>query len=206
MRENNPSIPLVAAGAVLFEQELTPETEDSLLSAWMGLFEKHSAMLDDSWFATNDIDRTRLRDFRHALPVKVNEWLTHHRQQKVSTDMAVPDNRFPAMLDFYQQELKSARLQYVIFGHIGDSHVHVNILPRNDDEAALAHEIYGRFIERAVSVGGTISAEHGIGKLKRDYLKVLYGESLLKEMAALKRVFDPGCILGRGTMFSEIYL
>jgi len=120
--------------------------------------------------------------------------------------MAVPDDRFPAMLDFYQQELKSAHLQYVIFGHIGDSHVHVNILPRNDDEATLARAIYGRFVERAVSVGGTVSAEHGIGKLKKDYLKVLYGESLLKEMAALKRVFDPACVLGRGTMFSESYL
>jgi len=206
MRENNPSIPLQAAGAILFEQEMTPETENNLLSAWMELFETNRAMLDDSWFATNETDRARLRDFRHALPVKVNEWLTHHRQRKVSTDMAVPDDRFPAMLDFYQQELKSAHLQYVIFGHIGDSHVHVNILPRNDDEATLARAIYGRFVERAVSVGGTVSAEHGIGKLKKDYLKVLYGESLLKEMAALKRVFDPACVLGRGTMFSESYL
>jgi len=66
MRGNNPSIPLQAAGAILFEQEMTPETENNLLSAWMELFERNRAMLDDSWFATNERDRTRLRDFRHA--------------------------------------------------------------------------------------------------------------------------------------------
>ena len=46
-----------------------------------------------------------------------------------------------------------------------------------------------------MNVGGTISAEHGIGKLKREYLRVLYGEQHLREMAALKRAFDPAGIL-----------
>jgi D-lactate dehydrogenase (cytochrome) len=57
-----------------------------------------------------------------------------------------------------------------------------------------------------VKVGGTISAEHGIGKLKREYLRELYSEEHLKEMAALKRAFDPAGILGRGNIFSEEYL
>ena len=206
MSESNPSIPNQAAGAILFEQALTPESEDLTLSAWMKLLQHHNALLDDSWFATNETDRARLREFRHTLPVKVNEWLTHHNQRKVSTDMAVPDSQFPSMLVFYQQELRAADIQHVIFGHIGDSHVHVNILPKDDREAALARAVYMRFVERAVAVGGTISAEHGIGKLKREYLKVLYGERVLKEMAVLKRVFDPACILGRGNMFSESYL
>jgi D-lactate dehydrogenase (cytochrome) len=94
----------------------------------------------------------------------------------------------------------------VIFGHIGDNHVHVNILPRDDAEAQAAREIYLRFVRRAVAAGGTISAEHGIGKIKRDYLRELYGEGHLREMAALKRAFDPYCILGRGNIFAEEYL
>jgi D-lactate dehydrogenase (cytochrome) len=60
-----------------------------------------------------------------------------------------------------------------------------------------------RFIRRAVSVGGTVSAEHGVGKLKRDYLRELYGDEHLRQMAALKRAFDPACVLGRGNIFSE---
>jgi len=82
----------------------------------------------------------------------------------------------------------------------------VNILPRNDDEAERAWAIYRHFIRRAVEVGGTISAEHGIGKLKREYLRELYGDGHLREMAALKRAFDPAGILGRGTMFDEEYI
>ena len=107
------------------------------------------------------------------------------------------------MLKFYQDMLRGGDLRFTIFGHIGDNHVHVNILPRDDLEAGRAREIYLKFIQRAVAVGGTISAEHGIGKLKREYLRELYGEEHLREMAMLKRAFDPAGILGRGNMFSE---
>ncbi|HZB46934.1 MAG TPA: FAD-linked oxidase C-terminal domain-containing protein, partial [Pyrinomonadaceae bacterium] len=69
-----------------------------------------------------------------------------------------------------------------------------------------AREVYGRFVERAVSLGGTISAEHGVGKIKREYLRALYGERALREMAELKRAFDPARILGRGNIIPEEYL
>jgi len=115
----------------------------------------------------------------------------------------VPDHEFSGMLRFYQETLRASDLRYTIFGHIGDNHVHVNILPRNDAEAIRAREIYLTFVRRAVAVNGTISAEHGIGKLKREYLRELYGDKHLKEMADLKRAFDPASILGRGNIFSE---
>ncbi|HEV2707686.1 MAG TPA: FAD-binding oxidoreductase [Pyrinomonadaceae bacterium] len=203
LRERYPLVPVKAAGALFFEQETTEATEDALTAAWLALFERHGALLDDSWFGTNEHDRAEMRQFRHALPLMVNEWLARHRQRKVSTDMAVPDAEFPAMLDFYRTTLRASRLQHVIFGHIGDNHVHVNVMPRDAAEQAAARDIYTRFVERAISVGGTISAEHGVGKLKREYLRLLYGEKALREMAALKRAFDPACILGRGNIFAE---
>jgi D-lactate dehydrogenase (cytochrome) len=136
----------------------------------------------------------------------MNEWFAKYQQRKVSTDMALPDDTFAAMLRFYRENLRGGDLRYTIFGHIGDNHVHVNILPRNDDEAGRAWEIYHRFIRRAVELDGTISAEHGIGKLKREYLRELYGEEHLREMAALKQAFDPAAILGRGNMIAEGFL
>lgn len=199
-------VPDGAAGAIFFEQETSLQTEESLQAAWLELLERHNSMLDDSWFATNEHDRKEISEFRHKLPVLVNEWLARHNQRKVSTDMAVPDEEFAAMLRFYEDALREANLGYVIFGHIGDNHVHVNIMPRDEREAGRAREIYMLFVRRAVRVGGTISAEHGIGKLKREYLRVLYSEEHLKEMAALKRAFDPACILGRGNIFAEEYL
>jgi D-lactate dehydrogenase (cytochrome) len=203
LRQKYNTVPKSAVGAIFFEQETTTATEDLLMSAWLELIETHHALGDESWFATNEQDHAKLREFRHALPVLMNEWFAQHAQKKVSTDMAVPDQAFADMLKFYQDSLRGGNLRYTIFGHIGDNHVHVNILPRNDDEAVKAWEIYRGFIRRAVEVGGTISAEHGIGKLKREYLVQLYGEAHLREMAKLKRAFDPAGILGRGNMFDE---
>ena len=206
LRERYPLVPLGAAGAVFFEQETTASTEDNLGIAWLSYLQRHKAMEDESWFGTNEHDRAEMRAFRHALPVMVNEWLGRRGQRKVSTDMAVPDAAFPEMLRFYKETLRAGRLGYVIFGHIGDNHVHVNILPRDDAEQAAARETYGRFVERAVALGGTISAEHGVGKIKREYLRALYGERSLREMAELKRAFDPACVLGRGNVFAEEFL
>ena len=58
----------------------------------------------------------------------------------------------------------------------------------------------------AASVGGTLSAEHGVGKLKRDYLRLFYTDDQLRELAAIKMTFDPNGILGRGNIFSEDFL
>jgi D-lactate dehydrogenase (cytochrome) len=193
-------------GAIFFEQETTARNEDFLMNGWLQLLERHHALVDESWFAFDEKDRARLREFRHQLPVLVNEWLARHGQRKVSTDMAVPDAEFAGLLRFYQETLKAQGLQYVIFGHIGDNHVHVNIMPRDEEEAIKARDIYLQFVREASRTGGTISAEHGIGKLKRDYLRHLYTEDALREMAALKRAFDPAGILGRGNIFAEEYL
>ena len=206
LRQKYEKIPEKAIGAIFFEQETTPATEDSLMTEWLALLEQYEALSDDSWFAATEADQTKLREFRHALPVLMNEWFARHNQRKVSTDMAVPDAAFAGMLRFYQDNLRGTELRYTIFGHIGDNHVHVNILPRDDDEAVRAQKIYRTLIRRAVEVGSTISAEHGIGKLKREYLLELYGEERLREMAALKRALDPAGILGRGNIFSEKYL
>lgn len=206
LRQKYETVPARAVGAVFFEQETTPSAEDSLMTEWLALMERHGALADESWFATTEQDQEKLREFRHQLPVLMNEWFARYNQQKVSTDMAVPDEQFAGMLDFYQQTLRASDLRYTIFGHIGDNHVHVNILPRNDKEAGQARDIYMQFVRRAVQLGGTISAEHGIGKLKREYLREMYSEEHLREMAALKRAFDPVCILGRGNIFTEEYL
>jgi D-lactate dehydrogenase (cytochrome) len=203
LRQKYSTLPAAAVGAIFFEQETTAANEDRLMTEWLALLERHQALAADSWFATNEQDQSKLRDFRHALPVLMNEWFARYQQRKVSTDMAVPDDQFAGMLKFYQNALLGGDLRYTIFGHIGDNHVHVNILPRDDLEAARAREIYEKFIQRAVAVGGTISAEHGIGKLKRDYLRELYDDDHLREMAALKRAFDPAGVLGRGNIFAE---
>jgi FAD/FMN-containing dehydrogenase len=191
---------------VAAEQETDAETEDALFEQWNRLLENHNADTESSWFTTVEQDLIKMREFRHALPVAVNERIVRYRQRKVGTDMAVPDECFVSFLKFYKQKLDESELDYVIFGHIGDNHLHANILPKNEREANKAKHLYGRFIAQAIMLGGTISAEHGIGKLKSKYLYVMYGERFLSEMAELKKSFDPNGILGRGNIFDAKFL
>jgi len=202
LREKYPAIPSEAVGAIFFEQETSEATEESVLSEWTSLLDQHHA-LSDSWFATNEQDQAKLREFRHQLPVLMNEWFARYKQRKVSTDMAVPDDAFPGLFRLYKDSLTSSGLRYTIFGHIGDNHVHVNILPRDDTEGARARELYTQFLKYAASVGGTLSAEHGVGKLKRDYLRLFYTDDELRAMATIKKALDPHGILGRGNIFPE---
>src|SRR5262249_5645364 len=148
LRQKYDLVPDRSTGAIFFEQETTPADEDQLMTEWLSLLERHHALIDDSWFATNENDQAKLKEFRHSLPVLMNEWFARYKQRKVSTDMAVPDEAFAGMLRFYEDALRNGDLRYTIFGHIGDNHVHVNILPRDGDEAARAWEIYRSFIRR----------------------------------------------------------
>jgi len=199
--EKFPETPSGMAGAIFFEQETTALSEEAIFEAWNELLEKHEGDIDRSWFTTSDQDRAKMREFRHALPVSVNEFIARHNQRKVGTDMSVPDDKFAGFLRFYKEILGTSGIDYVIFGHIGDCHLHANLLPKDDAEAEKARHIYGRCVAQAVMLGGTVSAEHGIGKLKSKYLQVMMGERYLNEMAEVKRSLDPKGILGRGNMF-----
>ncbi|NNE97889.1 MAG: FAD-binding oxidoreductase [Pyrinomonadaceae bacterium] len=206
IREKFPETPKDMAGAIFFEQETTEENEDDLFEKWNALLENHNAGIEISWFAINEQDLEKMRDFRHALPVAVNERIVKNKQKKVGTDMAVPDDKFRSFLSFYKKKLSESGLDHVIFGHIGDNHLHANIIPGSQEEAIKARHLYGRFVAQAIMLGGTVSAEHGIGKLKSKYLYVMYGERYLNEMAELKKAFDRKGILGRGNMFDAKFL
>jgi D-lactate dehydrogenase (cytochrome) len=88
----------------------------------------------------------------------------------------------------------------VIAGHIGDNHVHVNMLPRSEAEFAAGRELAAAWAQQAVAWGGTVSAEHGIGKLKGELLRKMYGSDSIAAMGRLIQVFNPGRRLNRGNM------
>ncbi|MFH0887340.1 MAG: FAD-linked oxidase C-terminal domain-containing protein, partial [bacterium] len=118
-------------------------------------------------------------------------------------DMAVPDKGFDEMFHAYYDVLGSCGMDNLVFGHIGENHLHVNILPKTEEEVIKAKAIYLDLVKRAVELGGTPSAEHGIGKLKHVFLKEMVGQAGLDEMVRVKKVLDPACILGRGNVFPQ---
>jgi D-lactate dehydrogenase (cytochrome) len=106
--------------------------------------------------------------------------------------------------NFYLQitnEVKKNDLDYVVYGHFGNSHLHLNMLPRNDKEFKVAQNLYRQFCKEAISIGGTFSAEHGVGKNKKEYLISMYGFEAVNMMIQIKKRFDPELILGIGNIF-----
>jgi FAD/FMN-containing dehydrogenase len=123
---------------------------------------------------------------------------------KMGTDYAVPVERNREMLAFYRQRLaEELPDRYVIYGHIGDGHVHVNMLPKNSAEAQTASELLNEFARHAVLLAGTISAEHGIGKRKAKLLPLQYTPEQIQVMKNVKNRLDPYWLLGRGTIFAD---
>jgi D-lactate dehydrogenase (cytochrome) len=161
---------------------------------------------DATWLASDDRERERLRFFRHAVPESVNLLIDLRRKvdpslTKLGTDLAVPDKELEKILRMYRTELDEAKLEYVIFGHIGNNHVHVNILPRSPAEYDAGKKLYLAWAQKVVQLNGTVSAEHGIGKLKTAMLREMYGEDGIRQMQAVKRAFDPYNLLNPGNLF-----
>jgi FAD/FMN-containing dehydrogenase len=199
LRARFPEIPAAARAAILFDQALTSD-DDPEVDRWLDRIQAAGAFEEESWFALSAADRERFRQFRHALPELVNDTVRRAGALKMNTDYAVPIARNREMLAYYRSHLeREFPGRYVIFGHIGDAHVHVNIFsdPANP---APATGLLRDFAREAVALGGTVSAEHGLGKRKRHLLELQYNAADLEAMRAVKRRLDPGNILGRGTL------
>ena len=106
------------------------------------------------------------------------------------------------MLAYYRRRLDQELPNgYVIYGHIGDAHVHVNMLPASQREADIATALLKEFAVHAVELGGAVSAEHGLGKRKAYLLGLQYSPSEIAAMIDVKRRLDPYWLLGRGNLF-----
>lgn len=165
----------------------------------------------DSWVARTAVDRETLRFFRHAVPESVNMLIDERRREepsitKLGSDMSVPDDRLRDVISLYRSTLAEEGLESAAWGHIGNNHLHVNVLPRNAEEYARGKALFARWAQDVAAMGGAVSAEHGVGKLKRDFLTTMYGSEHVREMARLKLAFDPACQLGRGNLFDAALL
>jgi len=189
LRERYSEVPPDAGAALLIEQE------SGDVDFWA------ENVPEDSWFAASDQDRERFRRFRHALPEIVNDTVRRRGYLKVNSDYAVPLDRNLEMLAHYHLCLQKLSLDYVIFGHIGDAHVHVNILPKSETEFKAGQDLMLEFARHAVDLGGTVSAEHGLGKRKAPLLALQYTPDQIESMKEVKRRLDPNWLLNRGNIF-----
>jgi D-lactate dehydrogenase (cytochrome) len=211
LKEKYQTIPNDISDAVLFEvpydtnkNELLEPTNEILKS----IDEELSKFNTKYNWAVSYNKREEMRLFRHALPEAINEFVKNH-YGKISSDFAVPHNKIYEMFSAYKKVSVDSKLPYVIFGHLGNDHVHLNFLPENEDQFEKAKKAYIELAKIAIELGGTISAEHGVGKKyfigsKGEiipYLNLQFGKNGLTIIKKIKSVFDPNLILNFGNMF-----
>ena len=148
--------------------------------------------------ATKAEDRSRLWQARHDA-----YWAQcglRPGSYSLATDVCVPISRLAECVTETQHDIAESKLVAPIVGHVGDGNFHVGLMVDRDDkeEVARVHAFLDRLVERALSMDGTCTGEHGIGQGKVKFLAAEHGEPALDAMRAIKRALDPLGIINPG--------
>ncbi|GAB2625412.1 FAD-binding oxidoreductase [Novilysobacter erysipheiresistens] len=185
------------AGALLMieadgDAETLPHDIEALMRAAGG---DGLVSLDD---AADEASRAQLWAARKAL----SPALRTLAPGKINEDVVVPVSRIPQLVDGVQALAAGFDLPIVCFGHAGNGNLHVNLMydPGDASQDARAKAAMARVFELAISLGGTLSGEHGIGVAKRDFMPTAITPPTLALMRQIKATFDPDGILNPGKL------
>jgi glycolate oxidase len=150
---------------------------------------------------------SRLRDarkLRHSIPATMNERGNSFRNaggRKVGTDWAVPYRKLEQAITVARSFAVSEGLEPpVIYGHAGNGHPHQNFIATDQEELTVIARVVEKTLRHVLALGGTVAAEHGIGKIKRKWLPLQMSALQISMMLAVKRELDPLGILAPGNI------
>ncbi len=195
------ALPSNANGMVYVEEEITDDA-DTTLSHWAE-FVGESSRIEPLVFQ-GEAKLREARQFRHSIPATMNERGGRHREaggRKVSTDWAVPYRRLPEAVASARRFARDAGIaQPVIYGHAGNGHPHQNFLAHDSAELSTIESVVEQTLQRVLLFGGTVAAEHGIGKIKRRWLPLQMNALQIAMMTAVKKELDPQQLLAPGNI------
>jgi FAD/FMN-containing dehydrogenase len=197
------------AGALVYlEQPFEDDSSiDAVLDVWLSVGDTFDARTDSI-----DVydDAAALRDarrFRHAVPAFMNERGAARRAyggRKVSTDWAVPYHSLPEALEAAHRFADAHHItRPVSYGHAGNGHPHQNFIAHDGDELKRIMAVVDETIHNVLRLGGTVAAEHGLGKLKRHWLGIQLTPMQLAVMRALKQTLDPRGMFAPGNVIAD---
>lgn len=136
---------------------------------------------------------------------RVSPALAQRRPHKLGEDISVPRSRIVEMVQAVRSIADRHDLLIPLFGHAGDGNLHPNILcDRRDKEEMQRVRFAAREIfEAALALGGTLSGEHGIGLLKKQFMEAALGPEAIDLMHRIKSAFDPLGIMNPGKIFPD---
>jgi D-lactate dehydrogenase (cytochrome) len=177
-----------------------------ILEGISGILRRLGVQDDCAWAGLSPEELDAMRALRHALPERINALISRRSAAvpglaKLATDLAVPDSALAEMMKSYGEVLSRSGLSYALFGHIGNAHLHMNILPESAADVERGCVVCGELARRAVALGGSVSGEHGIGRLKKHLLAVQYTSAELDGLRSVKHQLDPLGLLNPGVMW-----
>lgn len=191
------------AGAMVYVEEEISDELDSALSRWIELIGGIAADFEPLIF-DGEARLREARKIRHSIPTTMNERGSRYRDaggRKVSTDWAVPYRKLPEAIQAARSLVKERGIEEpVIYGHAGNGHPHQNFIARDARELTTIEGAVEETLKRVLALGGTVAAEHGIGKIKRRWLPLQMNPLQISMMTAVKRELDPHGILAPGNI------
>ncbi len=195
-----------ATAMVYVEETGAVEAHDAELplDEWLALAEAHNAMAEDIRVYDSPASQHEARRMRHAVPATMNERGAARRPfggRKVSTDWAVPYPRLAEALQVARRFADDAGIpRGIAYGHAGNGHPHQNFIAQDADQLRQIEQVVYATLREVIAMGGTVAAEHGIGKLKSRWLPLQASDAQQRVMRALKREFDPYGLLAPGNV------
>ena len=179
------------------------ESMDSKIEEWTQIFQSFNSDIDlDSIIVLNDPNNwKKFFEARHSIPDNALTKTQRLGGVSIITDTIVPKDKFRDYLKEVHDKLKKSQIEYLLFGHLGDCHLHFHLIPNNEQEKE-SLEIYDYLIDLSSKLGGVYSAEHGTGKRKRNDFKKCYGIEAVEMVKKLKNTIDPNNYLNRGNLIS----
>ena len=100
-------------------------------------------------------------------------------------------------------EAGNEKVPFVLFGHIGENHLHLNFLPEKKEDFGKSKIFIKNLAQKVIKMGGTITAEHGVGRTKKELFYMMFSKETIEKMLLTKKSLDKNLILNRGVMFQE---
>ncbi len=194
------------ASALIYLEDDAGESADvdTVMAAWLAAAEDLGALSDDIRVFEGVQPLRDARVMRHAVPATMNERGAAHIKnggRKVSTDWAVPFVRLHEALGASAEAVeRNGAPPPVTYGHAGNGHPHQNFIATGPDELRAINAAIEETLKCVIAMGGTVSAEHGLGKLKQKWLGLQLAPRQIAVMRAMKHTLDPSGLFAPGNV------
>jgi len=186
-------LPTYAEGLLIVEVDGYEAVVDELIERVISVCKEAGA---------TEVKRAKTEKEREALWAArraISPAIVRLKPKKINEDVVVPRSRIPELIAGVYEIAKKYELMVVNFGHAGDGNIHVNFMYEPHEEEKVERAVREVF-ELTLKLEGSISGEHGIGWMKKEFLPLEVG-SALEKMKAVKKALDPNNILNPGKVF-----